>query len=735
MFPFSEVVDVYGTPNWMSRVVILVAVLALPGTNDRAAPPAKTEKATTLWVLKPVVRPEVPAGVTKSSNPIDAFIAAEYKARGLKPVGPANKRALLRRVYLDLIGLPPSPAEQEAFLQDESADAYEKVVDRLLANEQHGVRYGRHWLDVLRYADADEGMIAASGIYLWREWVINALNKDLPYDQFVRTQLTGYRSARTDISATGQRSRLEPRSDDLFARGLLARGAVTHGQGAQDLGLAAVETVSSAFMGLTVSCAKCHDHRYDPITQQDFYAMKALFDPLVVKKVTLATAAEIVAHGKALDELDRKRAAVQVPLNELIGPYKTRLYDERVALLPEDVRAVVRKAEKERTAAEQKIADDYFPVLRIDSGKIMEIMPAAERTKYQNYLQQLQQLDGELAPLPVFWNVEVDPLKALEKSYILTTGDLDRPEKDHEVAPGWPFAPAKIDFRDGRLEAFSDWLTAPENPLFARVAVNRLWQWHFGEGLQKLPSDFGNLGGTPTNPALLDWLAAEFVKRHFSMKQMHRLLVTSDTYKLASAAEPELVKANGKADPNNAYLWHFRLQRLEAEPIWDSIFTAAGNLDLSVGGPSFDIRPPTRKRGEPRTASPPDRATIRRGAYMVRGYAVNRDVAPHFLLTFDADDGRVPCPLRTQTVTAPQALFLMNSDEIDKASARFGEQLQKESKGDLKIAIDLAYRRVLARPPSASEQERALKYLDNDPARLKGLAWLLFNLDEFIYVP
>jgi hypothetical protein len=735
MFPFSEVVDVHGTPNWMSRVVILVAVLALPGTNDRAAPPAKAERATTLWVLKPVVRPEVPAGITKSSNPIDAFIAAEYKARGLKPVGPASKRALLRRVYLDLIGLPPSPAEQEAFLRDESADAYEKVVDRLLANEQHGVRYGRHWLDVLRYADADEGMIAASGIYLWRDWVINALNKDLPYDQFVRTQLTGYRAARTDISATGHRSRLEPRSDDVFARGLLARGAVTHGQGAQDLGLAAVETVSSAFMGLTVSCARCHDHRYDPITQQDFYAMKALFDPLVVKKVTLATATEIVAHGKALDDLDRKRAAVQGPLIELIGPYKTRLYDERVALLPEDVRAAVRKAEKERTAAEQKVADDYFPVLRIDPEKIMEVMPAAERAKYQDYLQQLQQLDGALAPLPAFWNVDVDPLKALEKSYVLTTGDLDRPEKDHEVAPGWPFAPAGIDFRDGRLEAFSDWLTVPDNPLFARVAVNRLWQWHFGEGLQKLPSDFGNLGGTPANPALLDWLAAEFVNRHFSMKQMHRLLVTSDTYKLASAAEPELVKANGKADPNNVYLWHFRLQRLEAEPIWDSIFTAAGTLDLSVGGPSFDIRPPSRKRGGPRTASPPDGATTRRGAYMVRGYAVNREVAPHFLQTFDADDGRVPCPLRTQTVTAPQALFLMNGDEIDKAAARLGEQMQKESKGDLKIAIDLAYRRVLARPPSASEQGRALKYLANDPARLKGLAWLLFNLDEFIYVP
>jgi Protein of unknown function (DUF1553)/Protein of unknown function (DUF1549) len=480
-----------------------------------------------------------------------------------------------------------------------------------------------------------------------------------------------------------------------------------------------------------VSCAKCHDHRYDPITQQDFYAMKALFDPLVVKKVTLATPAEVLAHGKALDEVEKKRTAIQGPLDELIGPFKTRLYDERVLLLPPEVRAAVRKPVKDRNADEQKIADDYFPVLRIDPSKIMEVMSAAERKKYQDLLKQLQQLDGVVAPLPAFWNVEVDPLKAMEKSYVLTTGDLDRPEKEHEVGPRWPFAPAKIDMRDGRLEAFSDWLTAPENPLFARVVVNRLWQWHFGEGLQKLPSDFGNLGGTPTNPALLDWLAAEFVKRGFSMKQMHRLLVTSDTYKLASAVEPDLLKLNSKADPDNAYLWHFRLQRLQAEPIWDSIFTAAGKLDLTVGGPSFDIRPPTGKRGEP---LPPAKSTTRRGAYMVRGFAVNREVAPHFLPAFDADDGRTPCPVRTQTVTAPQALFLMNSEEVDKASACFGERLCKETNGDLTSAIDLAYRIALARPPSVSERDRALKYLDNDPARLKGLAWLLFNCDEFIYV-
>ncbi len=231
-----------------------------------AASTTGSDEAPGLRILKPVSRPEVPTGVTESPNPIDAFIGAGYEAKGLKPVGPADGRTLLRRVYLDLIGLPPTPAEQDAFLRDRSPDAYEKVVDRLLASEQHGVRYGRHWLDVLRYADVDERMIAAPGIHLWRDWVINALNDDLPYDQFVRAQLTGYRSTdRTQMSATGNRSRIEPRPDDQFALGFLARGAVLRdGKDAGELPIAAVETVSTAFMGLTVGCAKCHDHMYDP---------------------------------------------------------------------------------------------------------------------------------------------------------------------------------------------------------------------------------------------------------------------------------------------------------------------------------------------------------------------------------------------------------------------------------------------------------------------------------------
>jgi Protein of unknown function (DUF1553)/Protein of unknown function (DUF1549) len=707
---------------------------------------AQTPRDTTgvdLWVLKPVMRPQVPAAATKSKNPIDAFIAAEYTRKGLRPARAADKSTLLRRVYLDLIGIPPSPAEQDAFLKDESPDAYEKVVDQLLANEQHGVRYARHWLDVLRYADADERMTAAAGIHYWRDWVIYALNGDMPYDQFVRTQLTGYRTTeRTQMAAVGVRSKLEPRADDLFALGFLARGDVVRdGKNTHELPIMAVETVSTAFMGMTVGCAKCHDHMYDPISQRSFYAMKALFDPLTIRKVTLANPAEIMAQSKSLDEAQKRRTAAQAPLDALVAPYKQKLYEDRVAMLPADVQAVIRKPEKERTVAEQKIADDYFPVLRIDADKIQEAMPADVVKRYKDLQAQVNQAAGGGGGgrrgggvLPAFWTVEWDRAREAEKSYILTSGEPDRPEKDKPVEPGWPFAPAKIDFREGRIETFSDWLTAPENPMFARVAVNRLWQWHFGEGLQKNSSDFGMLGGVPSHARLLDWLASEFVARNFSMKEMHRLMVTSETYKLASEADPATMPANIKADPQNTYLWHYRVQRLEAEPVWDSILTAAGNLDLTIGGPSFSIGGGGRRGGGGRGMATGTLAANRRGAYMTRGFSTNSEVTPNFLQAFDVDDGRAPCPVRTQTVTAPQALFMMNSDEIESASVKFAERLQKESGGDPKAAVDLGYRLTFGRPPSAVEKDRALSYIENDPARLKGFAWLLYNLDEFIYV-
>jgi len=694
-------------------------------------------KRPKLWSLQPLVRPAVPS--VAAANPIDAFVQANYAARGVQPVGMADQRTLLRRAHIDLIGIPPTIAEQEAYLKDTSPDAYEKLIDRLLASEQYGVRYGRHWLDVLRYADAEERMYAAPGIHYWRDWVINAVNSDVPFDQFVRAQLTGYRTTeRTTMQAVGRRTPLERRPDDLFALGFLARGAVN--RDSKDLGelqISAVETVSTAFMGMTVGCAKCHDHMFDPIRQKDFYAMKALFDPLVIKKQTLATPAELVVYGKQLEDFEKLRGPLEQPINDLIEPYRKKLYADRVLMLPMDVQLIINKAEKQRTPAEQKIADDYFPVLRIDTDKIEEVLPEGEKKTYRELRQKLNQLNAAtrrnmVKDLPAFWTVEVDGGLEREKSFVLTSGDPERPEKNNPVEPGWPFYSGEVDVREGRVEAFSDWLTAKENPLFARVAVNRLWQWHFGEGLHRSPSDYGILGGRPANPALLDWLASELIARNYSMKQMHKLMMTSQAYRLASAGDKVLVSKNLVADPANKHLWSFKLQRLDAESIWDSILTSAGNLDTKLGGASFDIeaRAP-RGRGAPEVSM--DKMN-RRGAYIVRGFSTSREVVPNFLQSFDVDDGRAPCPIRTQTVTAPQGLFLMNSAEIEKASAMFAERLNVEAKGDLNAAVDLGYRIALSRPPSPSEKDQALSYVGTDATRLKQMAWLIFNLDEFIYL-
>ena len=721
------------------KTAVIKSVVDAPANKSKMPVVPSMDKRPKLWSLQPLVRPAVPAGHAADGNPIDAFVQAMYQARKVTPVGPADQRTLLRRVYMDLIGIPPTPVEQDDYLNDKSPDAYEKLIDKLLASEQYGVRYGRHWLDVLRYADSEERMYAAPGIHYWRDWVINAINSDVPYDQFVRAQLTGYRTnERTTMANVGRRTPLERLPDDLFALGFLARGAVNRdGKDLGELQIAAVETVSTAFMGMTVGCAKCHDHMFDPIRQKDFYAMKALFDPLVIKKQTLAAPAELVLYGRQIGEFNKLRMAAEAPVNALTEPYRVKLYADRVAMLPADVQVIINKKEKARTPAEQKIADDYFPVLRIDSDKIEEVMTDADKKTYKDLRGKLNQVTGGarrgmVKDLPAFWTVETDHALELEKSYILTSGDPERPEKTHPVEPGWPFYSGEMDFREGRVEAFSDWLTAKENPLFARVAVNRLWQWHFGEGLQKSPSDYGVMGGRPASQPLLDWLASEFIARGYSQKAMHKLMLTSKVYRLASFGDKELMKRNLVADPLSRYLWSFRLQRLEAEPIWDSIFTAAGTLDTSLGGPSFDIegRAP-RGRGGPVTA---EAKANRRAAYMVRGFSTSREVVPNFLQSFDVDDGRAPCPVRTQTVTAPQGLFMMNSPEIEKASTMFADRLKKESEGELSKAVDLGYRITLSRPPSPGEKDSALTFVGADPNRLKNLAWLLFNLDEFIYV-
>jgi hypothetical protein len=454
----------------MYKLSVYLLALASPlAAQPSPARAAQNRKPGELWSLQPVVRPQIPSHAAKSANPIDAFIAANYQAKGLRPVGPAPKLALLRRVYLDLIGIPPSPTEQDAFLKDESQGAYEKVVDQLLTNPQHGVRYARRWLDVLRYADVDERMLAAPGIHLWRDWVIDALNRDVPYDEFVRAQLTGYRSRqRTQMSATGVRSRKEPRLDDMFALGFLARGDVIRdGKETQELSLMAADTVGTAFMGMTVGCAKCHDHMYDPISQRDYYSMKALFDPLMVRKVTLASPADIVVYGKALEEYQKKSAPLEQAVDALTAPYKKQSYDDPVAVLLARVRPIILKSEHSRGTEDRRRLFHAAHRLRQDQ----EVLPP-ERPPTKD-LGSSSTSRGS-APRAQLSGPSSQPPPA---------GAQLHPHQRRPTGPERQAGPARLaflrsDFREAESRR-TGLITAPENRC-SRVAVNRLWQWHFG---------------------------------------------------------------------------------------------------------------------------------------------------------------------------------------------------------------------------------------------------------------
>ncbi len=673
-----------------------------------------------LWALEPL--PIV--SLSNSDVPgrlVDSLLESEQQAVDVQPFPVADQATFLRRVTFDLIGLPPTVEEQEAFLDDASADAMERVVDRLLASPQHGVRYGRHWLDVLRYADVDERMPGSGGLYLWRDWVIRSLNRNTPYDAFVRAQITGYETReRTAISATGYRSRKAMRPENQFALGFLARGATSRGNADQGLGMAAAETISLAFQGMTLHCAKCHDHFYDPISQEDYYRTKALFDPLLLREVPLATADQVLAYGDAVREYEAEKAELDQRVAEIEGPYRQQLYDERVAMLPEEIQRIIRLSVDERTVEEQKIADDYYPVLRIDVSKMRGVMSEDVRKRYDAARAEAGRLRRP-SGLPSFLTVAEDAKRLDAVSYVLNTGDAARPIKERPVEAGFLFQPEGLDFRDGLRETFVDWLTEKENGLFARVAVNRIWQWHFGKGLHRTANDFGSLTPPPRLRSVLDGLAAAFVARGFDMKWLHKEIVLSAAYRRASATESPIADSNRKVDPENGFYWRFPLRRLEAEPIRDALLALAGKLDLAVGGPSFV--------GDEKLEEP-----SRRAAYLKRGYRTSRNELPAFLAAFDAEDGKAVCARREVTVTAPQALWMMNNPLAQAAADAFGARLAEEAGEDWVSGIQKGYRAALGREATPAEVTSVLDYLADKEEPFSQLAWLLFNLDEFVYV-
>ncbi|MCZ2343363.1 MAG: PSD1 and planctomycete cytochrome C domain-containing protein [Bacteroidales bacterium] len=609
------------------------------------------------WAFVPPVRPPVPDVVktpVSPRNPIDHFLFQRLRQAGLTPSPPAERTTLIRRVTLDLIGLLPSPAEVDAFVNDSSPDAYEKLVDRLLASPHYGERQARHWLDLARYADSNGYTIdGARSIWPYRDWVIQAYNADLPFDQFTIQQLAG------DLLP-------QPTKEQLIATGF-HRNTSYNEEGGTDREQFRVErtidrtnTTGAVWLGLTVGCAQCHDHKYDPVSQKEYYSLYAFFD----------NCDEPVFPIGGRPDLDQK-------LNTL-----------------DQMREQFRQAEK---TAEVKKIEAAMRKLR---GQLPTTLIIRESRKPHD-------------------------------TFVQIRGDFLR--KGDRVTPTYPVALASASTPSRTRLDLARWLVSAENPLTARVTVNREWQKFFGLGLVDTENDFGMQGSLPTHPQLLDWLAVEFRETGWSIKQLHKRIVMSASYQQSSQHRADL----SKVDQNNKLLGRQNRLRVEAEIIRDAALSASGMLTPKIGGPG--VHPPLpaevfaftqNKKPWPEERGP---NRYRRGMYTY----IWRQSQHHLLTTFDAADAQTACTRRNRSNTPLQALHLANDPAFLEFYAGLGQRLQKDGPKDDVGKVDLAFRLCLCREPSVSERERVLAYLQQQRKQDANTAWaqvarVLMNLDEFV---
>lgn len=730
-----------------------------------------TEEERRWWSFKPPVRPEVPRvrNQARVSNPVDAFILAVLEAKGLQPAPQASRRTLIRRLYFDLIGLPPSPEEVQRFENDPAPDAYEKLINRLLESDRYGERWARHWLDVARYADSDgyEYDRLRPNAWRYRDYVIRAFNQDKPYNRFILEQLAG--------------DELPDRNyDSLVALGfcrngpfigdmVLMQNEMTRQDELDDM----VSTTSAAFLGLTMGCARCHNHKYDPLGQKDYYRLVAVFAPSVRANLPLVPPVVAERHERQVLEIDRKIDALSQQIRLLQKPIRDRLLEAKYKELPEPLQAAIRTEPAKRTEAQKRQAAQILTSTAVSEAEILAEMSPVDRKKIEDLKTQIAELEkSKPASLPAAMAI-TDPTATPSKSYFLHRGSVL--SKGSEMEPGPPLVLSASDREmvfpkpppqartTGRRLALAQWIASDQNPLTARVMVNRIWQHHFGRGIVDTPNDFGRMGDPPSHPELLDWLASEFVGQGWSIKAMHRLILTSSTYQQASSFPHA---ENLKKDPQNRLLWRMPLQRLEGEIIRDSILAVSGSLNLKMGGPGIfpEVDPGLIE------ASPKESAQLfyqrwpvtkdgpelwRRSIYVTQ----MRTVTAPIMDLFDPPDLVSSCPKRNTTTVATQALQLLNNKFVLGQSAIFAERLRNEVGKDATQQIQRAFLLAFGRLPESKELEASRTFLQKqelyheafvsrlyeqgvDPAEvlpprqaaLVDFCHSLFNANEFVYV-
>lgn len=747
---------------------------------------AFTPEERSHWAFQPIRRPELPRVEqfvfrhwpdypVKALHPIDAFIAQRLIPKKLALSPPADRATLIRRACFDLLGLPPKPEEVDAFVNDSSPDAYEKLLDRLLDSPQYGERWGRHWLDVAGYADSEgynDADTPRDDAWRYRDYVIRAFNTNKPFDQFIREQLAG-----DEMTPLPYRNLPSDAIDNLIATGFLRMAPDGTGVKNDDQDLArnavvseTVKIVSSSLLGLTVGCAQCHDHRFDPISQQDYYRLRAIFEPALnwknwrephLRRISVLTDSELARAAT----LEKEARSVEAEYKSASVAMREEVFQAEVNALPPEIREAGKNAgqqwyvdEKKLTPEQLALLADYprlkVPASSYELGLFLNIRFGPDREKQfratidgitnraavirkqkppEQYIRALTEVPGEVPSTHVF-----------------RRGDIRQPEGS--VKPGdlsvLGSTPVEFALDDstlpttGRRLAFARHLTNASHPLLPRVLVNRFWMHHFGRGLVETPSDFGVQGTRPTHPELLDWLASEFLASGWDLKAHHRLIMTSAAYRQHSARN----EVGEQADSGNALLWRMNVRRLEAETIRDAILSVTGKLNLSAFGPPTKVmEDENRQVVVGGSDNQKDHGQFRRSIYV----QVRRSQPAYLLNVFDAPKMEPNCDVRNSSTVSTQSLLLMNSRFLVEQSQFFAMRAIKEAEGDRERQIRLAWRLAYGAAIPNSELVVLSDYFDqqkkllaarletkdsSDLQSLASLCQILLGSNRFLYI-
>jgi hypothetical protein len=737
-----------------------------------------TDDEKQFWSFQPLRHPNLPKIPNPKSviiNPIDPFLLAELQKHSLSFSPAADRRTLLRRAVFDLHGLPPTPEEIDSFLADDSPDAFERLLDRLLASPRYGERWGRHWLDVAGYADSDgytEKDPERKYAYKYRDYVIRSLNADKPWNEFLTEQLAG------DELLTPPLKDLSPeQADRLAATGFLrmapdgtADGTVDQTAARNDVMAETIKIVSSSLLGLTVGCAQCHNHRYDPIPQADYYRFRAIFEPAYDVKNWRKPAERLVSLWS--EETRKEAAAVDADVKKLaeerqaeIDKIVSDIFTAEVAKLPEEQRELAKlareTADKDRTPEQKQLLKDH-PSLNVSRGSAYLYDRKKMDTLTKGFDERQKAIQAK-RPAEEFVPCLTEVPGKLSQTFVLYRGDVNQPRQEVQPAElsvvsssedAMPTDDPAVP-TSGRRLAYARWLTSGEQPLVPRVLANRFWMLHFGKGIVATPGDFGVLGAKPTHPELLDWLAARFIADGWELKRFHRLLMSSAAYRQSSRRTDVL----DKVDADNLFLGRMNIRRLEAEAVRDSMLAATDRLNLKMLGTPVPVTVDEvgqvivgvdnrDSAGRPVTK----RATLggdefRRSVYV----QVRRSQPLSMLETFDSPLLNPNCEVRNRSTVAPQSLLLMNSDFVLAQARQLAERAIAEGCNNRAQQVRLAFRLALSSDPNDSELESALAFVasqerelgrkepdDKSPpipvSALASLCQALFSSNRFLYI-